>query len=68
VEGRLQTRTYKDTGGQDQKIVEVIASEMQMLDPRPSENGTGTGNGVPRREWDRQPIAAGAIEDDGIPF
>ena len=68
IEGRLQTRTYKDAGGQDQKIVEVIAQEMQMLDPRPSENGNGGGNGVPRREWDRQPVAAGAIEDDGIPF
>lgn len=31
VEGRLQTRTWKDTSGGDQKIVEIVAAEVLML-------------------------------------
>lgn len=75
IEGRLQTRTWRDKDGQEQKTVEVIASEMQMLDPRP--DSAPGGPTVPQREWQprdtgagRQavPVGAGADEDDGIPF
>ncbi len=71
VEGRLQTRTWQDTNGGEQKTVEVIASEMQMLDPRPTNGGSSGTNGatVPQRNWEQQPaVPAGEIEDDGIPF
>ena len=40
VEGRIQTRKWQDKDGQDRYVVEIIASEMQMLGSRPSEKDT----------------------------
>lgn len=37
VEGRIQTRKWQDKAGQDRYVVEIIASEMQMLGSRPSD-------------------------------
>ena len=34
VEGRLQTRSYETRDGQTRFVVEVVASELQMLSPR----------------------------------
>ena len=76
IEGRLQTRTWRDTNGQDQKIVEVIASEMQMLDSRPDGSPGSSGATVPQRTWQprdsgtgRQAVPVGAgDDDDAIPF
>ena len=45
IEGRLQTRSWKDNNGQDQKMVEIVASEMMMLDPRQG----GAMGGAPER-------------------
>jgi single-strand DNA-binding protein len=40
VEGRLQTRKWKDNAGQDRYSTSIIAEQMQMLDSRAG----GTGN------------------------
>lgn len=40
VEGRIQTRKWQDKAGQDRYVVEIIASELQMLGSRPSEKET----------------------------
>lgn len=37
IEGRIRTRKWQDKEGQDRYVVEIIASEMQMLGSRPSE-------------------------------
>jgi single-strand DNA-binding protein len=42
IEGRLQTRKYTGQDGQERQIVEVVAQEMQLLDPR--QGGQGGGN------------------------
>ncbi|MGD9949459.1 MAG: single-stranded DNA-binding protein [Desulfobulbus sp.] len=42
VEGRLQTRKWKDQGGNDRYTTEIIAREMKMLSPR-STAGSGGG-------------------------
>ncbi|MDQ2808018.1 MAG: single-stranded DNA-binding protein [Chloroflexota bacterium] len=76
IEGRLQTRTWKDKDGQEQKIVEVIAQEMQMLDSRPEgSNGSNGSAGAtgPTRTWEngrsRVTVPAGPDDDDdAIPF
>lgn len=34
LEGRLQTRKWKDQSGQDRYTTEIVANEMQMLDSR----------------------------------
>lgn len=39
MEGRLKTRKYTTPDGQERQIVEVIASDMQMLDSRPQGQG-----------------------------
>ena len=48
VEGRLKTRKWTAQDGQERQIVEVVASDMQTLDPRPQggygdEGGGGGG-------------------------
>ena len=37
VEGRIQTRKWQDKEGQDRYVVEIIASELQMLGSRTPE-------------------------------
>ncbi|WP_291986758.1 single-stranded DNA-binding protein [Candidatus Accumulibacter sp. ACC007] len=50
VEGRIQTRKWQDSAGQDRYVVEIIGSEMQMLGARPSAAKDAKASGsVPRR-------------------
>lgn len=44
IEGRLQTRKWTGQDGQERQTVEVIANDMQTLDPRPANQG-GYGDG-----------------------
>ncbi|HEX6608639.1 MAG TPA: single-stranded DNA-binding protein [Chloroflexia bacterium] len=70
VEGRLQTRTWKDNNGQDRYMTEVVANEMMMLDSRgagqgpseaPARGGQSSGGG--------QSFGGGGDDlDDDIPF
>lgn len=39
VEGALRTRKWQDQSGQDRYTTEIIASEMQLLDSRPDNQG-----------------------------
>ena len=39
VEGRIHTRKWQDKAGQDRYVVEIVASDMQMLGTRPSDPG-----------------------------
>lgn len=41
IEGRLSQRKYTDRENIQRTMVEVVANEMQMLDPRESSGGTG---------------------------
>jgi len=43
VEGRLQTRKWKDQNGNDRYTTEIVAREMKMLTPR-SASGSGGGS------------------------
>ncbi|MDP2638958.1 MAG: single-stranded DNA-binding protein [Candidatus Azambacteria bacterium] len=43
IEGRLQTRTWKDQQGQNRKTTEIIADRIQ-LGPRAGSGGSGGGN------------------------
>jgi single-strand DNA-binding protein len=45
VEGKLQTRKWKDQSGNDRYTTEIVAREMKMLSPRASGGGEyGGGN------------------------
>ena len=50
IEGRLQTRKWKDQSGNDRYTTEIVAREMKMLSPRTSggggeHGGSGAGYG-----------------------
>ncbi len=74
IEGRLQTRTWKDNNGQDRYMTEVNAFEMLMLDGRQSggehggEYGGGGGGSAPARSSGGAPSGGGDELDDDIPF
>lgn len=39
IEGKLQTRKWQDSSGQDRYTTEIVANEMQMLDSRAQSGG-----------------------------
>ena len=41
VEGRLQTRSWEGQDGQKRRVTEIIANDVQFLEPRGSSGGTG---------------------------
>ena len=41
IEGKLQTRKWKDQSGNDRYTTEIVAREMKMLSPRTSGGGGG---------------------------
>lgn len=44
IEGRLQTRKWKDQSGQDRYTTEIVGNELQMLDTRPHGDTPGSGH------------------------
>lgn len=45
IEGRLQTRKWKDQNGNDRYTTEIVAREMKMLSPRNTGGGSEYGGG-----------------------
>ena len=56
VEGRIQTRSWEGQDGQKRRVTEIIANDVQFLEPR----GAGGGPGAPSR-------GAGPAATDDIP-
>jgi single-strand DNA-binding protein len=56
VEGRIQTRSWEGQDGQKRRVTEIIANDVQFLEPR----GSGGGPGGPTR-------SPGAAATDDIP-
>lgn len=68
VEGRIQTRKWQDKEGQDRYVVEIIASEMQMLGSRPSEKEAQPSGRAKRSEnGDAKPAQASGPAFDDVP-
>ena len=42
VEGKIQTRKWKDQSGQDRYTTEIVGSQMQMLDSKESKAAGAT--------------------------
>jgi single-strand DNA-binding protein len=78
VEGRLAIRNYETKDGEKRKAVEVVASDMQMLDSKggaraPNGEGAGSyGGSRPQAAPTHGAGGAGALEEgemeDEIPF
>jgi single-strand DNA-binding protein len=59
VEGRIQTRSWEGQDGQKRRVTEIIANDVQFLEPR----GAGVGAGA--REGAREGATAGAGRPSG---
>jgi single-strand DNA-binding protein len=74
VEGRLSIRDYTNKDGEKRKAIEVVASDMQMLDSKGRGEGGGSynGGGASRPAAGAVPAAGGDdfgdAMDDEIPF
>ena len=55
IEGRLTQRKYTDREGVQRTAVDVIANDMQMLDPKPASSGT-------------EAYSAASVGDNSDPF
>ncbi len=64
VEGRLQSRKYNDKDGIERTSVEIVASEMLMLDSRGQQTQAGVGAGVAAGDQ----MGGGADDVDDLPF
>ena len=64
VEGRLQSRKYNDKDGVERTSVEIVASEMLMLDSRGQQTQAGVGAGVAAGDQ----MGGGADDVDDLPF
>jgi single-strand DNA-binding protein len=58
IEGRMTSRKFTDKDGVERTFWDVVASEMQMLDPKGASQGDDYG----------APSAAGGATPDDIPF
>jgi single-strand DNA-binding protein len=65
VEGRLQTRKYTTTDGQQREVVEVVADNVQLLD-RPRDDDGQQHHGQQSRQPAR--VAAAPSADEYDPF
>ena len=79
IEGRLQTRKWKDQSGNDRYTTEIVGNDLQMLGGRgdsddgaampPEDNGDFSSDAKPakpaKETWSKN---AGAIADDDVPF
>jgi single-strand DNA-binding protein len=72
VEGRLVIRKYDDKDGNKRTAVEVVASDMQMLDSKGRPNGEGSGSYAGAKSVGPASAGAGSFDDeateDEIPF
>ena len=71
VEGRLAIRKYDDKDGNKRTAVEVVASDMQMLDSKGRSNGEGGGFSGSRSNAGAAPAGDAFGEEsmeDEIPF
>ena len=77
VEGRIQTRSWEGQDGQKRRVTEIIANDVQFLEPRGSGGGAGTGASAPRPAGPTGPSddipapnddAPRDVDPDDIPF
>src|SRR5476649_2170996 len=74
VEGRIQTRSWEGQDGQKRRVTEIIANDVQFLEPRGSGGsggGAGVAHGAPTATHDDIPAPDDAprdVDPDDIPF
>ena len=70
IEGKLQTRKWRDKNGNDRYTTEIIANEMQMLGGRGGGGGSADfgGGSASQSAPSAAPAATADDFDDDIPF
>lgn len=72
VEGRIQTRKWKDKEGQDRYSTEIIVSEMQMLGTKASDGNSPSAYPAHTAADDRKPVStiqpAWRFDEEDFPF
>lgn len=66
IEGKLQTRKWQDSNGDDKYTTEIIVNDMQMLDSR-GQGGQGQGGGFNQgqSQGQSQPVNQGGFNQGG---
>ncbi|MBM9535559.1 single-stranded DNA-binding protein [Desulfobulbus alkaliphilus] len=67
IEGRLQTRKWKDQNGVDRYNTEIVAREMKMLSPRGASGGGGSEYGGSGPGYGGDPFEPPPTGED-VPF
>src|ERR1700693_2393382 len=77
VEGRIQTRSWEGQDGQKRRVTEIIANDVQFLEPRGAGGGVGasapgvparSGGGAPHDDIPAPDDAPRDVDPDEIPF
>src|SRR5450759_601745 len=65
VEGRIQTRSWEGQDGQKRRVTEIIANDVQFLEPRGTAGGGNAGGGAGVRA--PAPVRSGGAAHDDSP-
>lgn len=68
IEGRLQTRKWKDKDGNDRYTTEIVAREMKMLSPRSAGGGGGGEFAGSGQGYGGDPFPEPPPMGDDVPF
>ncbi len=69
IEGKLQTRKWTDSNGQDRYTTEVVAKDMQMLGVKATGGQQQSASEGGFRKKEDQPVTNNSdFDDDDIPF
>jgi Single-stranded DNA-binding protein len=63
VEGRIQTRSWEGQDGQKRRVTEIIANDVQFLEPR----GSGGGGSADSVGSSAAPARSGGVAHDDVP-
>lgn len=68
IEGKLQTRKWKDQSGVDRYTTEIVAWEMKMLSPRTTPGGGGSAESGGGYGYGGDPFPEPPPVGDDVPF
>ncbi len=66
IEGKLQTRKWQDSNGQDRWTTEIVANDLQMLGGKSQAESKPSDGGF--RKQPEKPVTQNDFADDDIPF
>lgn len=67
IEGSLRTRKWQAQDGSDRYSTEIVASQMQMLDGKPSDADSRSGDNAPQAHQPQQQAAPALDYNDNVP-